>query len=312
MEFLSQFVNVLPGAAAQGMLWGIMALGVFITFKILDQADLTVEGSFTLGGAVAAVLIKSDINPFLALAIAILCGMLAGLITGFLQTRFKIPAILAGILTMTALYSINIRIMEKPNIALGYTATTMITKVEKWLPFLGSRDWVVVLIGVLFLAIIIVFLYWYFGTESGSAIRATGNNEDMARALGISTDWSKMLALLISNGLVALSGAMIAQYQGYADVKMGTGSIVTGLASVIIGLVIGELVCGKRFSFIARMTSVALGAVLYRVIIAFVLQLGLSTDDLKLFTAIVVAFALAFPYLKTLIFKPKMKEGEKG
>ncbi len=309
MDFFSALFRAMPGAVAQGMLWGIMALGVYVTYKILDYADLTVDGSLALGGAVSAILVKNGMDPFLSLLFATVAGMTAGMITGLLHTKLKIPAILSGILSMIALYSINIRIMGTPNISFGLKLPTIIRVVNDWFPSL-SQEVVTILLGVVFLALIIGFLYWFFGTEVGSAIRATGNNEYMARALGVSTDWMKILALLISNALVSLSGAMIAQYQGYSDVKMGTGAIVTGLASVIIGLVVGETVCRKNFSFATRLITVVIGAVLYRVIIALVLQLGLNTDDLKLFTAIIVAVALAFPYVKSRLFKYKKKQKE--
>ncbi len=307
MEFFSALLRAMPGAVAQGLLWGVMALGVYVTYKILDYADLTVDGSLALGGAVSAILVKNGMDPFLSLLFATVAGMAAGAVTGLLHTKLKIPAILSGILSMIALYSINIRIMGTPNISFGLKIPTMVKIVREWFPAL-SQEVATILIGGVFLAVIVGFLYWFFGTEVGSAIRATGNNEYMARALGVSTDWMKILALLISNALVSLSGAMIAQYQGYSDVKMGTGAIVTGLASVIIGLVVGEAVCRKKFPFAIRLIAVVFGSVLYRIIIALVLQLGLSTDDLKLFTAIIVAVALAIPYLKSRIFKGRKKQ----
>lgn len=295
MDLFMPLMKAMYGAVSQGVLWGVMTLGVYITFKILDYADLTVDGSFATGGAVSALFImKLNFDPFLSLLFAMLAGMLAGLVTGLLHTKFKIPGILSGILCMIALYSVNIRIMGKPNTPfLG--GNTVITQVKK-LPFFGdATDYsVTLLLGLLVSAVLIALLYWFFGTELGCCIRATGNNEFMVRALGGSTDMMKIIGLMLSNGLVALSGALVAQSQGYADVGMGTGTIVIGLASVIIG----EVIFGKRFSFAYRLMSVVVGSVLYRIIIAIVLQTGfVKTDDLKLFTAIVVTLALAVPAL---------------
>jgi putative ABC transport system permease protein len=281
----------MQGAVSQGVLWGIMTLGVFITFKILDFPDLTVDGSFALGGAVSAVLIVHGMNPFLSLIVAFFAGGLAGFVTGLLHTKLKIPGILAGILTMIALYSINIRIMGQANTPL-LGLSTMLTDIGKLAGF--DKTMSSLLIGVAFSAVIIGAMYWFFGTELGSAIRATGNNERMVRALGVDTDAMKNVGLMLSNAMVALSGAMVAQSQGYADVGMGTGTIVIGLASVIIG----EVVFGNRFTFWYRLLSVALGSVIYRIIIAIVLQLGMKSTDLKLLTAVIVAAALAIPVLK--------------
>ncbi|HCP15891.1 MAG TPA: ABC transporter permease [Peptococcaceae bacterium] len=284
----------LQGAVSQGVLWGIMTLGLYITYKVLDYADLTVDGSFALGGAVSAILIVKGMNPYLTLIFSIVAGMMAGVVTGFLNTKLKIPAILAGILSMIALYSINIRIMGKPNVAL-LGETTVVTQI---MDLTGLSNSVIsLLLGILFAAVITGIMYWYFGTEIGCAIRATGNNEYMVRALGASTDQMKILGLLISNGLVALSGALVAQSQGYADVGMGTGTLVIGLASIIIG----EVIFGKRFNFAYKLLSVVLGSAIYRMIIAIVLQMGLKSSDLKLLTAVIVAMALSIPVVKKKI-----------
>ena len=294
MDFMP-FFKAMYGATAQGVLWGVMTLGVYVTFKILDYADLTVDGSFATGGAVSAVLImKFDMNPYVSLIFALLAGMLAGLATGLLHTLFKIPGILSGILSMIALYSVNIRIMGKSNTPfLG--GDTIVSQLKKLPIFANATDYTVTLmLGIVASAALIGVMYWFFGTEVGCCIRATGNNEYMVRALGGNTHVMKLIGLMLSNGLVALSGALVAQSQGYADVGMGTGTIVIGLASVIIG----EVIFGKRFSFAYRLGSVVVGSVIYRIIIALVLQMGLSTDDLKLFTAVVVTLALAIPALR--------------
>lgn len=281
----------IQGAASQGVLWGIMALGLYITFKVLDFADLTVDGSFALGGAVSAVLLVNGCNPFLSLLVAFLAGALAGLATGLLHTKLEIPGILAGILTMIALYSINIRIMGKANTPL-LGVDTIMSQMEE--VFLMDRTVSSLLWGAIFSAVIIAALYWFFGTELGSAIRATGNNERMVRAQGVNTHNMKIIGLMLSNALVSLSGALVAQSQGYGDVGMGTGTIVIGLASIIIG----EVIFGKRFAFWYILLSVVFGSIVYRIIIAVVLQLGLKSTDLKLLTAIIVAIALALPVIK--------------
>ena len=278
----------IEGAISQGVLWGLMTLGVYITFKILDFPDMTVDGSFALGGAVSAILIVKGVNPWLSLLPAILAGMIAGSITGMLHTKIKIPGILAGILTMIALYSVNIRIMGQANTSL-LGENTVITILNSMIG--GSMNTLALVIGLIVSIIIISVLYWFFGTELGSAIRATGNNEYMVRALGTNTDTMKIIGLMVSNGLVALSGAFVAQSQGYADVGMGQGTIVIGLASIIIG----EVVFGNRFNFAYKLGAVVGGSVIYRIIIAVVLQLGMKSTDLKLFTAIIVAVALAIP-----------------
>ncbi len=298
----------MQGAVAQGVLWGIMTLGVLLTFRILDIADMTVDGSFATGGAVTAVLITHGMNPLVSLFFVFLAGMLTGLCTGLLHTKLKIPVILAGILSMIALYSINIRVMGKANTPLIGVSTVMngLQNMLGLSPNVSS-----LLIGALFCAIIITGLYWFFGTEIGSALRATGNNEHMVRALGVDTDVMKILGLMIANGLVSLSGALVAQSQGYADVGMGTGTIVIGLASIIIG----EVLRGRHISFGSYLIAVVLGSIVYRIIIAVVLQLGLKSTDLKLLTAVIVASALAVPVIKGNMKArcpavPAAKEGE--
>ena len=281
----------IQGAASQGIIWGIMTLGVYITFKVLDFPDLTVDGSFALGGAVSAILISNGMNPFITLLFAFLAGSLAGFVTGFLNTKLQIPGILAGILTMIALYSINIRVMgNRPNIPL-LGMDTSLTIIQNMLSL--NKVLSDLLVGFIFSVIIIAIMYWFFGTEMGCAIRATGNNERMIRALGVDTNVMKIIGLMISNALVALSGALVTQSQGYADVGMGTGTIVIGLASVIIG----EVIFGNRFSFWYKLASVVMGSIIYRIIIAIVLQLGLKATDLKLLTAIIVAIALSVPVI---------------
>lgn len=284
-------VTNLYSALAQGTLWGVMALGVYITFRILDIADLSCDGTFALGGCISAIFITRGVNPFLTLLIALVAGMAAGWVTGILHTKLMIPAILAGILTMIALWSVNIRIMGGPNVSL-LGEDTAFTKVMSAFGF--DQTLSTLLVGVVIGVIVIIALYWFFGTEIGCALRATGNNEYMVRALGGNTDTSKVLGLVISNGLISVSGALVAQNQGYGDVKMGTGSIVIGLASIVIG----EVVFGKRFNFAYILASLIGGSIIYRMIISLVLHFGLSTDDMKLFTALVVALALGIPALK--------------
>ena len=283
------FILALQGALNQGVLWCIMALGVYITFRLLDIADLTVDGSFATGGAVAAVILVHGGHPVVAILAALLAGCLAGLVTGFLLTKCHIPAILAGILSQIGLYSVNLRIMGKSNIPLLGTKS-----LYDWHYDVGiSTTQASIVVGILVTVLIVALLYWFFGTEIGNAIRATGNNEHMVRAVGVNTDMTKMIGTILSNGLIALSGGLVAQQQGYADVKMGIGAIVIGLASIVIG----ETIFAKfSRNFIVRLFSIVVGSVIYRFVIAIVLQMGLSTDDLKLLTAIVVAIALAVPY----------------
>lgn len=280
----------IQGAVSQGILWGIMALGIYLTYRILEVSDLTVDGSFALGGCTCAALITAGVNPYLSLVVSILAGMLAGFVTGILHTKCQIPAILAGILTQIGLYSINLRIMGRSNTPLLKVPTIFKDLAE----VIGlAQNWVSMVVGLIFTVVLIIFLYWFFGTEIGSAIRATGNNENMVRSLGMNTNTHKVLGLAISNGLVALSGALVTQSQGYADVKQGTGAIVIGLASIIIG----EVIFGKKTSFGTKLISVVVGSIIYRIIVAVVLQMGLNTDDLKLLTAILVAAALTVPVM---------------
>ena len=258
---VASLMSALPGSVAQGLIWGILAIGVYITYKVLDFADLTVDGSLATGGAVAVMCMLNGANTYVALILAFLAGMLAGLVTGLFHTALGIPPILAGILTQLGLYSIN------------------------------------------------ALLYWFFGTEIGASVRATGCNPNMARAQGINTNATKVLGLVISNGLVGLAGALYAQYQGSADINMGRGAIVIGLAAVIIG----EVVFGKIFhNFALHMVAVVIGAIIYFVVIAIVLQLGLETTDLKLFSSLIVALFLALPYLKSKYFTPADKKGGNG
>ena len=280
----------IQGAVSQGVLWGIMALGVYITFRLLDIADLTVDGSFATGGAVCAVAITNGVSPLLSIVLALLAGVVAGWITGFLHTKCQIPAILAGILTQIGLYSINLRIMGRSNLPLLQSNTVF--KSFQRLTGLNIQ-WTAIVIGVFFAALTAGLLYWFFGTETGSAIRATGNNENMARALGVNTNFTKLLGLMIANGLIAVSGALVTQSQGYADIKMGIGAIVIGLASIVIG----EVIFQGKGNFYVRLTSIVVGSVIYRIIVAVVLQMGLSTDDLKLLTAGLVAVALTVPIM---------------
>ena len=293
MSFLSSLMNALPGAAAQGLAWGIMAIGVYITYRILDVADLTVDGSLATGGAVCVMLIRAGLNPWVALLCALLAGMLAGLVTGLLHTRCGIPAILSGILTQLALYSINLRIMaSKANQALSVDKYDLLLS-QRYVRSLSLNNPLPLLL--LFTVAVIAALYWFFGTEKGGSIRATGDNPNMARAQGINTDSNIVLGLMLSNGLVALSGALLAQYQGSSDINMGRGAIVIGLAAVIIS----EVLFGKLFvNFGLKLFAVSIGAIVYYIVLQLVLQLGLNTNDLKLFTAIIVAIFLAVPHLQ--------------
>ncbi len=292
MDFFQALPGAIQGAVSQGILWSIMTLGVYITFKVLDFPDLTVDGSFATGGAVTAILVSHGVNPFLSLLLSLLAGMACGYVTGFLHTKLEIPGILAGILTMIALYSVNLRIMGQSNTPLLGVAT-IFSVISGLIPGITANI-LSMIIGLVFTLVVIILLYWFFGTEMGCSIRATGNNEYMVRALGVNTDKMKIIGLVLSNGLVGLSGAMVAQNQGYGDVQMGTGTIMIGLASVIIG----EVLMGNRFSFAYKLISVVVGSVIYRVIIAVVLQLGLKSTDLKLLTSLMVAVALAIPVIK--------------
>ena len=284
--------GALLGAVSQGILWGIMVLGVYITYKLLDIADLTVDGSFALGGSVCAVLVVAGVDPLIAVAAAMLAGMLAGAVTGFLHTVFEIPAILAGILTQIALWSVNLRIMGKSNTPLLQSDTIFSRMTE--LTGLSSAT-ASIIVGVIVAVAIIAALYWFFGTEIGSALRATGNNEHMIRALGVSTAKTKMIALMLSNALVGLSGGLICQSQKYADIGMGTGAIVIGLAAIVIGEVLGRLTPGKLTGFKSRLVSAVAGSVVYFLIRALVLQMGMDANDMKLLSAVIVALALCVP-----------------
>lgn len=284
--------GALLGAVSQGILWGIMVLGVYITYKLLDIADLTVDGSFALGGSVCAVLVVAGVDPLIAVAAAMLAGMLAGAVTGFLHTVFEIPAILAGILTQIALWSVNLRIMGKSNTPLLQSDTIFSRMTE--LTGLSSAA-ASIIVGVIVAVAIIAALYWFFGTEIGSALRATGNNEHMIRALGVSTAKTKMIALMLANALVGLSGGLICQSQKYADIGMGTGAIVIGLAAIVIGEVLGRLTPGKLTGFKSRLVSAVAGSVVYFLIRAIVLQMGMDANDMKLLSAVIVALALCVP-----------------
>lgn len=301
---MGNLVTALLGATAQGVLWGIMALGVYITYKLLDIADLTVDGSFALGGCVCAILILKGVNPVLATLIAISAGLLAGAVTGILHTVFNIPSILAGILTQISLWSINLRIMSgKSNNPLlnvntilssfvGRSGKTTIESSSSFAKALGMTQTTASLVmGIVFAVLIIVLLYWFFGTEIGSALRATGNNEAMIRALGVNTNRTKLIALMLSNGLVALSGSLVAQSQKYADVGMGTGSIVIGLAAIVIG----DVLMRRVHNFALKLASAVVGAIIYFIIRALVLRMGMDANDMKLLSAIIVALSLCIP-----------------
>lgn len=290
-------------AIAQGMLWAMLALGVYITFRLLDFADLTCEGSFAMGACISAVMtVTYHMNPFVSLIFGFLGGAIAGTVTGLLNTKLKIPPILAGILSMISLYSINLRIMsDKANLPINVReegVESMVTFVQKLLPesirtMSQTTTVIAACIGVIFCVLSVAVLYWFFGTELGSAIRATGNNEKMIRALGVNTDHMKLVALALSNGFIALSGSLVAQNQKVADVGSGTGAIVIGLASIVIG----EVLFAKATSFKWRLTGIIVGSIVYRMIVAIVLQLGMRSSDLKLLTAILVAAALSVPRL---------------
>ena len=296
-------VRALPGNVAQGIIWGIMALGVYITFRILDFADLTVDGSLATGGAVAVMLIRGGMNPALALVFAFLAGMAAGFVTGILHTAFGIPGILASILTQIGLYSINLGIMGKSNQAINVLQYKLVASL-RYVTGEGSAFFFLKLI--LGAVALIAIIYWFFGTELGASIRATGCNPQMASAQGINTSFNKVLALMISNGLVGLCGGIYAQYQGAADVNMGRGAIVIGLAAVIISEVIfGKLCAGKKIAFALTLAAIFFGAIIYYIVIAFVLWLKMPSDYMKLFSAVVVACFLAVPYMKEKYFKKR-------
>lgn len=293
MELLGQLLNALPGSVSQGLIWGIMAIGVYITYRILDVADLTVDGSFATGGAVAVMLILNGWNLWLAMLMAFIAGMLAGLITGLLHTLMGIPPILAGILTQLSLYSINLKIMGKANQSVNVNQTDLLVSL-RWVKEFALHN-PLITVGIV-VAILIGLLYWFFGTEMGCSIRATGANLNMSRAQGINTSFNKVLGIMLSNGLVAFAGAFLAQYQGFADVKMGQGAIVIGLAAVIIG----EAIFGKIFrNFALRLLAVVLGSIIYYIVVQAVITMGLDANLLKLLSAVIVAIFLAVPHWKS-------------
>ena len=302
---LSSLIAALPGDVAQGVIWGIMALGVFYTFRILNFADLTVDGSFATGGAVAVILITNGVPVPVAMLAALACGVLAGVITGLLHTLLGIPGILASILTQISLYSVNLNILGgKANVAVSVDRFPLMVSLR----FIPKT----ILISVIFTVVIVAIAYWYFGTEQGSAIRATGSNPNMSKAQGININAMTVLTLGISNGIVALSGALLSQYQGFADINMGRGAIVIGLAAVIIGEVLGHAIFGKDMNFMVKMFCVVFGGVIYYIVIGIVLWLKMPTNDLKLFTAIVVAIFLAVPYLKSKANSSFKKAAKRG
>lgn len=296
-------MQIIISTVGQGLLWSLLAIGVFLTFRILDIPDLSVEGTYPLGAAVAAVAITGGTNPWLAVGFAFIAGMTAGFVTGFLHTKLKIPALLAGILTMIALYSVNLRVM-------GQATLSLLGETTVYSFFIGmglNQHQSVLLVGGIVVSLTLLITYLFFGTELGAAIRATGDNPQMIRAQGVNTDNTIILGLVISNGLVAISGALIGQSNSFADVGMGTGTIVIGLASVIIG----EVLFGKR-SFANWLIAVVLGSTVYRAVVALVLWMGMNPNDLKLFTAIIVALALAMPMIKEWFQGLMADRGEGG
>ena len=304
MELISLF-NALPGAVAQGLIWGIMAIGVYITYRVLDVADLTVDGTMCLGGAVCIMMMMSGHNVWVSMLVATLAGALAGFVTGIFHTFMGIPAILAGILTQLSLWSVNLKVMGKANQAINVNKYDLLVSLRhvKNKNILENPIFIVGVITIVLIAI----LYWFFGTELGCAIRATGCNGAMARAQGINTNYNKVLGLMISNAMVALSSALLAQYQGFADINMGRGAIVIGLAAVIIG----EAIFGRIFkNFALSLLSISLGSVIYYFVLQIIIWRGVDTDLLKMFSAIVVAIFLAIPYWKEKYFKKPVKRGE--
>lgn len=302
---IMSLLNALPGAVAQGLIWGIMAIGVYITFRILDFADLTVDGSLCIGGAVCIMMMLKGQNVWVSMVAALLAGMAAGCVTGLLHTFMGIPAILSGILTQLGLYSINLKIMGKANQAINVDKYDLLVSLRfiRNVPLFKNT----ILLVSLIIIVLIIILYWFFGTELGCSIRATGCNDKMARAQGINTDFNRVLGLMISNGLVALSGALLSQYQGFADINMGRGAIVIGLAAVIIG----EAIFGKIFrNFGLRLLSVAFGSIIYYLVLQIVIWLGIDTDLLKLLSAAVVAIFLAIPTWKARYFSMGSKGGK--
>ncbi|MBQ4085213.1 MAG: ABC transporter permease [Clostridia bacterium] len=288
---IASLLNALPGACAQGLIWGLMAIGLYITYRTLDMADMTVDGTMCTGGAVCVIMMLNGYNVWFALICAFIAGMLAGLVTGIFHTVMGIPSILSGILTQLALYSINLRILGSANKAIS------VRKYDLLVSLLRIPQ--AIAIAAVFTVVLIVVLYWFFGTELGCSLRATGSNNRMARAQGINTDFTKVLGLMISNGIVALCSALYSQYQGFADINMGRGAIVIGLAAVIIS----DVLFGRLFkNFGLKLLGVSLGAVLYYLVIQVVLWLGLNTDDLKLLTAVIVGIFLSVPTLRQKLF----------
>lgn len=299
---LQAFLSSLPGAVVQGIIWGIMAVGVYITFRVLDFADLTVDGSIGTGGAVLVMSTLSGMNVYVSLIIAFIAGCIAGLATGIFHTVFGIPPILSGILTQLGLYSINLNIMGKANQTLSVDKFDLMVSLRYIQGSLFNKSFYACLI---ITVIIIAVLYWFFGTEMGHSIRATGNNKNMARANGINTNVNAVIALVLSNGIVALAGGLLAQYQGFADVNMGRGAIVIGLAAVIIG----EVAFGKLFkNFALKLLATVIGGIVYYIVITFVISAGFPPNDLKLFSALVVAVFLGVPYWKNKVAGKKVKK----
>lgn len=306
LDIFQQLLGALPGAVSQGLIWGIMAIGVYITYRILDVADLTVDGSFATGGAVCVMFILNGYNVWFAMLMAFIAGLVTGAVTGLLHTFMGIPVILAGILSQLGLYSINLKIMGKANQAVNVNNYDLIVSLRWVKDFAINNPLIMVTIIVLLL---IAILYWFFGTEIGCSIRATGANINMSRAQGINTSLAKVIGIMLSNGLVAISGALLTQYQGFADVNMGRGAIVIGLAAVIIG----EAVFSKIFkNFALRLLSVAIGAIIYYIVVQAVITMGLDANLLKLLSAVIVAFFLALPYWKSKISANKTKPVAKG
>lgn len=306
LDFMS-FLNALPGNIAQGIIWGLMGLGVFITYKLLHFADLSVDGSFATGGAVTAIMLINGCPIWVAMLVAVAAGLLAGLVTGLLHTLLGIPDILSGILTQIALYSINLNIMGKSNLPISYRNYSLVIS--------ASNINMAIIIALIVVAVVIVAMYWYFGTEQGTTIRSTGSNPAMSRAQGININFTKVIALALSNAVVAFSGSIFSQYQGFADVNMGRGAIVIGLAAVIIGEVLGEAIFRKHINFIIRLIFVIVGGILYYIAMGIVLWLKMPTDDTKLFTAIIVAIFLAVPNIRsraTNSFKKVAKQNSKA
>ena len=306
LDFMS-FLNALPGNIAQGIIWGLMGLGVFITFKLLHFADLSVDGSFATGGAVTAIMLINGCPIWVAMLVAVAAGLLAGLVTGLLHTLLGIPDILSGILTQIALYSINLNIMGKSNLPISYRNYSLVIS--------ASNINMAIIIALIVVAVVIVAMYWYFGTEQGTTIRSTGSNPAMSKAQGININFTKVIALALSNAVVAFSGSIFSQYQGFADVNMGRGAIVIGLAAVIIGEVLGEAIFRKHINFIIRLIFVIVGGILYYIAMGIVLWLKMPTDDTKLFTAIIVAIFLAVPNIRsraTNSFKKVAKQNSKA